>query len=111
MDGHACLRLAGSLDSLVYMVSPHPLATILRQQCRVEVDNATRIGVNQEIGHQRQEACQYDKLDAVLTQQRQHHLSVIQFGFRDDSRLHAQIPGTHQRIGVRFVTHHKGTVH
>ena len=52
MDGHACLRLACSLHSLVNVVSPHALATVFRQQGRVDIDDLVGESIDQEIGNQ-----------------------------------------------------------
>ena len=57
MDGHACLRLTSGFHRLVYMVSPHALATVFRQQGRVDIDDLVWEGVDQEVGNQGQPTC------------------------------------------------------
>jgi len=45
MDGHARLRFSGSLHGFVDVMAPHALATILRQEGWVDIDDAMGVGV------------------------------------------------------------------
>ena len=56
MYRHASLCIASSLYCFMNMMAPHALATIFRQQRRMDIDNATREGLYQKIGNKRQEA-------------------------------------------------------
>ena len=76
----------------------------------MDVDDATREGFYQEVGHQGQETCQHDKLDVVLLEQWHHHLRVVKLGFGSHSRWYAQIGGTYQTIGVGLVADYQSTV-
>ena len=76
----------------------------------LNVDDAAREGLNQEVRHQGQKASQHDEPDVVLLQQGHHHLLVVQFRFGGYGRGHAQTLGTLQRQGVGFVADHEGTV-
>ena len=109
MDGHAGLCLSCRLDCLMDMMAPHAFAAVLRQQGGMQVDDATGKGVNEKVGHERQETCQHDELHAVLLQQRQHDVSIAQLRLRYYGSGNAQPFGTHQGIGIGLVAHDKGT--
>ena len=108
--GHARLRLAGSLHGLMHVVAPHALATELRQQRRVDVDDAARERVNQEFGHQRQESRQHNEVDGILTQQWHHELWVVQLRLRGHRRLDTKVLCPGQGVGVSLVADHQRTV-
>ena len=91
------------------MVTPHALAAVLGQQGRMDVDDATWIGINQEVGHQWQESRQHNKVDGTVAQQRHHEAGIVQLGFRSHSRLDTEVTGTNQGIGIRLVADHQGT--
>ena len=73
----------------------------------MNIDDATWIGINQEIGNKGQEACQYNKPYAVLMQQGHHHRFIVQIRFGRYGCGYAQILGTGQSVSLRFVAHHQ----
>ena len=77
----------------------------------MDVDDATWEGIDQEIGHQRQESCQHDKVNTILLQQGHHHLLVVQLCLGSHSCGHTQFLCSHQRIGIGLVAHYQRTVH
>ena len=51
MDGHARLCFTRSLYGLMYVMAPHALTPILGQKRGMEVDDAARKGLDEEVGH------------------------------------------------------------
>ena len=47
----------------------------------------------------------------MLTEQRQHHLRIVQLGFRRDSSRHTKARGPLQGQGIRLITNNEGTVY
>ena len=103
MDGHACLRLTSGFHRLVHMVSPHALATVFRQQGRVDIDDLVWEGVDEEIGNQGQPTCQDDEADVVFAKQGQYDVRVMQIGLGGDSRWHTEAPNPFKDKGVGLV--------
>ena len=102
MHGHARFCFTGGFHSLVDMMAPHAFASKLRQESRMNVDDAAWKCLEEVIGHQWQEARQHDELHVVAAQQWQHLVSIGQLGFWDNNSGNAQSPGAYQskRIGT-----------
>lgn len=107
VDGEARFGVAGSLHCLVDVVTPHALAAMAREECRVEIDDALREGLDEVFGHERQETRQHDELNAVLRHQRHKSLRVIELCLRHNGRWNAELLGTHQSIGIGAVAHYE----
>ena len=104
MDGHARLCLTSCLHRLVDMMAPHALATILGQECGMDIDDATREGIDEEVRDQGQEACQDNEIDGMLAQQRHHDIRIVELCLWGYSGRHTQALSTHQGIGIGLVT-------
>ena len=77
----------------------------------MEVDDATRIGIDEEVGNQRKEASQYDEVDLIVAHQLHHLLLVIQVGLGHHRRRHTQPLCPDEGISIGFVADHQGAIH
>ena len=111
MDGHARLRFSGSLHGFVDVMAPHALATILRQEGWVDIDDAMGVGVDEEVGHQGQEACQHDEADVVLLQEGHHDIGIVEVGLGGNGCRYAETLCTHEGVGVGLITDNESAMY
>ena len=111
VDCHACLCLASSLHGFVDVMAPHALAAILRQEGWVDIDDAMGVGVDEEVGHQGQEACQHDEADVVLLQKGHHDVGIVEVGLGGNGCRYAEALCTHEGVGVGLITDNESAMY
>ena len=82
----------------------------------MEVDDLVRIGVDEEVGDQRQPSSQDDETDVVLLEQGQHDVGIVEVSRRSDSRRsdsrrHTETLCTHEGVGVGLITDNESAMY
>jgi len=94
MDRNTGLPFAGGNDRLVHVYPVHAFASVFRQKCRMNIDNLTRIGIQQGIGDLIHEAGKDNQIRIIFRKLCQDRRPICKFLPRTYSPGHA-----HQRSG------------
>jgi len=77
----------------------------------VEVDDLVRIGVDEEVGDQRQPSGQDDEADVVLLQKGHHDIGIVEVGLRGNGCRYAEALCTHEGVGVGLITDNESAMY
>ena len=75
----------------------------------MDVDDATREGLDEEVGHQGQKSCQHDEIDMVVAKQGHHKVRIVELGLGGYCGLDAQVLSPDQSECIGFVANNEGT--
>ena len=102
MDRNTGLPFAGGNDRLVHVYPVHAFASVFRQKCRMNIDNLTRIGIQQGIGDLIHEAGKDNQIRIIFRKLCQDRRPICKFLPRKDKRRNTQLihPGMHTNVPV-----------
>ena len=100
MDRNTGLPFAGGNDRLVHVYPVHAFASVFRQKCRMNIDNLTRIGIQQGIGDLIHEAGKNNQIRIIFRKFCQDRFPICKFLPRKDKRRNPQLihPGMYAYI-------------
>ena len=79
MDRNTGLPFAGGNDRLVHVYPVHAFASVFRQKCRMNIDNLTRIGIQQGIGDLIHEAGKDNQIRIIFRKLCQDRRPICKF--------------------------------
>ena len=73
----------------------------------MNVDDAAREGIDEEVGDEGQEACEDDEVDAELLQEWQDDVRFVELRLGHNGRRHAQPLGALKGVGISTIAHNE----
>ena len=106
MDRNTGLPFAGGNDRLVHVYPVHAFASVFRQKCRMNIDNLTRIGIQQGIGDLIHEAGKDNQIRIIFRKLCQDRRPICKFLPRKDKRRNTQLihPGMHTNVCLLYTS-------
>ena len=103
MDGDARYRLVVGDDGFVYMMSIHAFSAIMRQQGRVDIDDAVGESFEEVGRHEEKESRQDDIVNMAFLHKVEHMVRLEEVATAEVLRIDAEIMGACGDISVAFV--------
>ncbi len=107
MDRNTRFLVATTDYIFVYTIAIHSLAAMQRDQCRMDIDNGTWIGIDQIFRHQQQITGQHYEVDLILGQKPKDSCLVGHVGLGHQLRRNAQTIGSLKDISISLVAHNE----
>lgn len=108
VDRDAGLSLAGGVDRLMDVHAEHPLAPILGQEGGVDIEDQTRIGIEEEVWYECHIPRQHDRLHPSLSEVGEQHLRICQLVAGEVLYLDPEPLRPMTDVGVSAIDHHAG---